>query len=85
MKLLLNKLLFKRHPRIPDMGGGQNPWLKKGEYIYLHSKKGRYEVVSVKDDGFYVIKENHSRNHKPEFHYWEDFKRWSSRSSVKHA
>jgi len=80
MKSLLNRVLFKSHSQISDSGGGQNPWLKEGEYIYLHSKKGRHEVVSVKDDGFYVRKEYQSKNHAPVFHRWNDFKRWSSKA-----
>lgn len=85
MKALLNKLLFKRHSRIPDSGDSRNPWLKEGEYVYLHSRKGRYEVVSVRENGFYVIKEHQARNHTPEFHSWSDFKRWSGKSSVKNG
>lgn len=86
MKVLLNKLLFKSRSLVPGQDEEQNPWLKEGEYIYLHSRKGRYEVVSVKDNGFYVIKEHQSKNHTPEFHSWSDFKRWSGRpSSVKNG
>lgn len=83
MTNLFKKILFKSPPKTIVPEKPQNPWVKEGEYIYLNSGKGLYQVTSVSKDGFYVIKENGGKNQTPKFHIWDDFKRWSSRSPVK--
>ncbi|HEY0299003.1 MAG TPA: hypothetical protein VGB84_07275 [Arachidicoccus sp.] len=85
MKNLFSMFLFKNRSKERtdfDRNSEQNPWVKEGEYIYLHSKKGLYRVVSVNKEGFLVHKENWDKNHAPEFHSWDDFKRWSGRTDV---
>ncbi|HEY0297647.1 MAG TPA: hypothetical protein VGB84_00365 [Arachidicoccus sp.] len=59
---------------------GANPFLKAGDYIYLHSKKGRFKVVSVNESGFEVVGEKEKDVSKFTRHAWKDFKCWSSKS-----
>ncbi|ANI88459.1 hypothetical protein A9P82_03560 [Arachidicoccus ginsenosidimutans] len=55
-----------------------NPFLKKGDYIYLHSTTGRNKIISVEENGFYSVpEESANKNVTPEFHHWNDFRRWS--------
>ncbi len=63
-------------PRKFGRGLGRNPFLKKGDCIYVYSKSGKFKVIAIEEDCFIIIPGKAKDNLKSSVHTWKDFRGW---------